>query len=250
MRTRGGRLVPIVLVVLAARSGAQELGPGERAAIDSGRQVVIAEKVKGSSWPRLTVYQFIAGSPEEVAAVFFDYERHASFLPNVRRSRISRVLDSATAEVDYTLRVPIVSDESYTVRDRLTSSVIDSGTDVRSYRVEWTLVRATSTKAADGEARFEPYRDGTLLTYRNLVVPGSRLAGLGFIRGRAQRDVRATVRAIAAQVVKERTHDRALLDEQVRALRAVAGHPRIGEPTPPPPEQLERVLPSLAPSGA
>ena len=74
-------------------------------------------------------------------------------------------------------------------------------------------------KAADGEALFAPYRDGTLLTYRNLVVPGSRLAGLGFIRGRAQREVEATVRAIAAQVVTMRTNDRPRLDEQVRALR-------------------------------
>jgi hypothetical protein len=170
------------------------------------------------------VYQFVAASPEEAAAVFVDYERHASFLPNVKRSRISLVLDSATVEVDYTLRVPIVADESYTVRDRLTSTVPDSGGS-RSYRVEWTLVRATSTKAADGEALFAPYRDGTLLTYRNLVVPGSRIAGLGFIRGRAQREVEATVRAIAAQVVTVRASDRPRLDEQVRALRAITGYP-------------------------
>jgi len=126
-------------------------------------------------------------------------------------------------EVDYTLRVPIVKDESYTVRDHLTSVLSDSVTRARSYRVEWTLVRASSTKAADGEAVFAPYRDGTLLTYRNLVVPGSRMAGLGFIRGRAQREVEATVRAIAEQVAKQRASDRGLLDQQVRALRAMVG---------------------------
>lgn len=228
MRVRCRCLLPAVMVPMAAwpvRSDAQSLGSAERAAIDSGRQVVVTEKVPGSSWPRVTVYQFVAGSPEEAAAVFVDYERHASFLPNVKRSHIRRVIDSATVEVDYTLRVPIVADESYTVRDHVTSAVADSVGAARSYRVEWTLVRATSTKAADGEALFEPYRDGTLLTYRNLVVPGSRLAGLGFIRGRAQRDVAATVRAIAEQVVTERARDLPLLDQQVRALRAMTSHP-------------------------
>jgi hypothetical protein len=219
------RFLAAIMVAAAVRTGAQELGPAQLAAIDSGRQVVVTEKVPGSSWPRVTVYQFVAASPEEAAAVFVDYERHASFLPNVKRSRISLVLDSATVEVDYTLRVPIVADESYTVRDRLTSTAADSVGAGRSYRVEWTLVRATSTKAADGEALCAPYRDGTLLTYRNLVVPGSRIAGLGFIRGRAQREVEATVRAIAAQVVTVRVNDRPRLDEQVRALRAITGYP-------------------------
>ncbi len=216
-------VMALAILTPAALLGAQSLSTEQTAAIDSGRQVVITEKVSGSSWPRVTVYQFIAGSAEEAAAVFADFGRHAAFLPNVKRSHVSRVVDSATIEVDYTLSVPIVKDESYTVRDHLTSALSDSVTGTRSYRVEWTLVRASSTKAADGEALFQPYRDGTLLMYRNLVVPGSRMAGLGFIRGRAQREVEATVRAIAEQINKERAGDRALLDHQVRALRAIVG---------------------------
>jgi hypothetical protein len=213
----------LMLSAPPALSRAQSISVERRAAIDSGRQVVITEKMSGLSWPRVTVYLFIPGSAEEAAAVFADFERHAAFLPNVKRSHVSRVVDSATVEVDYTLRVPIVKDESYTVRDHLTSVLSDSVTGVRSYRVEWTLVRASSTKAADGEAVFAAYRDGTLLTYRNLVVPGSRMAGLGFIRGRAQREVEATVRAIVEQVLKERASDRALLDRQLSALRAMVG---------------------------
>ena len=223
MDTSRRLFVAAVLTASGARAEAQGLDSTQMAAIDSGRQVVVAEKVAGSSWPRVTVYQFISGRPEEATAVFTQYESHASFLPNVKRSRISLAVDSATVEVDYVLNVPIVADESYTVRNRLTSLPSDSADEARSYRVEWTLVRASSTKAADGHALFEPYRDGTLLTYRNLVIPGSRLAGLGFIRGRAQREVEATVRAIAARVAKARAEERQLLDEQVRALRAAIG---------------------------
>lgn len=225
MRIRDWRVLSALLMAVAAGANAQGLDAIQRAAIDSGRQVVVLEKVPGSSWPRVSVYQFVPGSTEEAAAVFADYERHVSFMPNVKRSSISRTLDSGTVEVDYVLNVPIVSDESYTVRDHLTSSGPDSGSSERSYRVEWTLVRASSTKSADGEARFEPHGDGTLMTYRNLVVPGSRLAGLGFIRNRAQREVAATARAIGDRVVTQRTGDRSLLDRQVQALRAMVGAP-------------------------
>lgn len=225
MRNRDWRFLFALLMALATRASAQGLDAVQRAAIDSGRQVVVSEKVSGSSWPRVTVYQFVPGSTEEAAAVFADYEHHVSFMPNVKRSRISRTIDSTTVEVDYVLNVPIVSDESYTVRDRLTSTGSDSGSSARSYRVEWTLVRASSTKSADGEARFEPHGDGTLMTYRNLVVPGSRLAGLGFIRNRAQHEVAATARAIGDRVVQQRTGDRSLLDRQVQALRVLIGAP-------------------------
>jgi hypothetical protein len=225
---RGPRLfwaATVVLVMTSPVEG-QGLSAADSAIIDAGRQIVIVEKVPSSRWPRVTVRQFIDATPEEAAAVFADYERHVLFLPNVRHSKISRVLDSATVEVDYVLDVPLVSDESYTVRDHLTSDSTVGPPPVRTYQVAWTLVRASSTKAADGAAHFAPYREGTLMTYRNLVVPGSRLAGLGFIRGRAQREVEATARAIAEQVAKQRTGDRALLDSQIRALRAMIPEPQ------------------------
>jgi hypothetical protein len=182
--------------------------------------VIVTEVVAGSAWPRITVLQFVAGSPEESAAVFMDYARHASFVPNVLVSRVSRVVDPATQEVDYVLSVPIAPDEAYTVRNRVSSTVPARTGEPHAYRVEWTLVRATSTRSAQGEALFEPYRGGTLFTYRNLVVPGGRIAGLGFIRRRAQQDVEATALAIATQVVRLRASDRALLDRQLKALRA------------------------------
>ena len=226
MRSPAGRPLLVALLatgVLAEPLVAQRLAGADSAAIDAGRQVVRAEDVPGSSWPRVTVYQYIAATPVEAAAVFVDYDRHAGFLPKVKKSQVSRVVDPSTAEVDYTLDVPIVSDESYTVRNRVTREVAADSTGADTFQVEWTLVRATTTKAADGSARFEPYRDGTLLTYRNLVVPGSRLAGLGFIRGRAQREVEATARALGERVLQMRTGDRTLLDEQVSALRTMTG---------------------------
>lgn len=214
------------VAALALPGGAQtaELTPEHRQTLEKGGQVFLTWSVPQSSWPRACVFERIAATPEEATAVFIDYERHRAYIPGIKKSKISRVLDPATVEVDYTLALPIVSDEDYTVRDRV-SSVASSTT----YTVEWTLVRASSTKATDGRVRFEPFRQsssepaGTLMSYCNLVTPGSRLAKLGVIKSRALKQVRETAHAVAMQIQRERTGDRALLDAQVKALRAALG---------------------------
>lgn len=204
--------------VAVAQSDLSQLTAAQRAALDAGQPVVVTDEVTGVAWPRVTVRRVIPGPPDEAAAVFADYARHASFLPNVLRSEVSRVVDSVSAEVSYELSVPIVADEAYTVRNTIAALSANDPRTPRGYRIAWTLVRATSTKAADGEARFEPYQGGTLFTYRNLVVPGGRIAGLGVIKRKAQRDVEATAAAIAEQVARVRSSDRTRLDSLRRAL--------------------------------
>ena len=224
MMFRCWRISLLTIGVALSRGDAQataELRADQRKAIEAGGQVFRTWEVPQSSWPRACVYERIDATPEEAAAVFVDYERHRSFIPGITKSTISRVVDPATAEVDYTLDVPIVADEHYTVRDRVS---VDSGSG--SYQVDWSLVRASSTKATVGGVRFEPFRaDGdaaasTLMAYCNLVTPGSRLAKLGFIKSRAMKQVRETAHAVATEVRRERTTDRALLDAQLTALRA------------------------------
>jgi hypothetical protein len=187
--------------------------------------VLVTQDVEGSSWPSACTYQRVDAAPEEVAAVFADYSRHKIFIPGLKKSTISRVVDRATMEVDYVLDVPIVADEAYTVRDSVSAS-----SNGEEYRVEWSLVRATSTRATIGSVRFERYsaapgtpddaHGGTLMTYCNLVTPGSRLAKLGFIKSRAMDQLRATATSIAREAERERTKAPALLAAQLRSLRA------------------------------
>lgn len=234
-----GTLLALVIgsAVAVSQPTLPVLSASQRDALDAGRPVVITDDVAGVAWPRVTVLRVIPGPPDEAAAVFADYARHATYLPNVLRSEVSRVVDSVTAEVSYVLSVPIVADESYTVRNTITADAALDPRQPRAYRIAWTLVRASSTKAADGEARFESYRGGTLFTYRNLVVPGGRIAGLGVIKRKAQRDVEATAAAIAERIATVRSTDRAGLDALRRALPdSPYRSPRAsGSPTRPPP---------------
>jgi hypothetical protein len=188
---------------------------------DGGGQVFVRRDVAGLPWPAVDVYQYIDALPEQAAAVFFDYGLHRTYIPGVRQSRVSAIVDPSTVEVDYVVSVPIVSDERYTVRNHLCT--YHGGA---SYGVDWTLVRASSTKATIGHVRFEQHVDarlgkrGTVMAYSNFVTPGSRLAHLGLVKTRATQQMRETAWAIVRRVEAEQATDRALLEKQIGALRA------------------------------
>jgi hypothetical protein len=120
--------------------------------------------------------------------------------------------------VDYVVDVPVVRDERYTVRDHVTRA------STGAYRVTWTLVRATSTKSTSGYCRFSAYTAATsgtpaatLIEYHNFVIPGSRLAGLGFVRSRALRQSEQTVEAMVRRTAEVQRDPNAM----ARALAAL-----------------------------
>lgn len=187
----------------AASRTEPQLTAAQRDSINRGDLVLITERRPTSAWPAVTIYAYIETSPERAAAVFTNYEQHVEYMPQLLRSKISRVVDRATVEVDYRVVVPVLKDEEYTVRNHLTRP------ESAAYRVAWEMQRATSTKATVGHALFTPYvngrtgKSGTLLEYYNFVTPGSGLAGLPFVRSRSIRQISETVRAIARQAEKE-----------------------------------------------
>ena len=219
-------LCALLVLTVTRIGGAQPLpDSSERVKLDAAAQLVREERVAGSAWPRVTIRQFVAAAPLEAAAVFADYPRHATYLPGVRSASISKQVNGAVAEVDYLLDVPLFPDEAYTVRDSI--SVTDNGA---GYCVDWVMVRARSTRAIRGSARFQPYRnsrsgvDGTLITYENLVTPGQAFAGP--LKGRALAQVRQTVTSLVAEIERVRRDQPALLASQTEALLRAVGSRR------------------------
>lgn len=189
----------------------QELPAARQSDVSGGKQIVITESIEGKIWPRVKIYRTVNASPEEVAAVFVDYENGKSFIPNLIKSKISKQVSSCNVEVDYGIDVPILPDEYYTVRNILEKS--DLG-----YVIKWKLLRAVQTKDSEGSLRIQPWQGKAVICYQNLVTPGSGMAVL--LRGKAISQMQDTVRAIAAQVEKEKASDPALLEQQVKALRS------------------------------
>ena len=178
----------------------------------AGEQVVVIENVEGIAWPRVKVYRYINADPEQVAAIFFDFENAKNFVPNVFKSEISNRVGPCTMEVDYGLDVPIFPDEYYTVRNSLRML------DENSYCIEWKLLRAVMTKDSVGNFRVEPWEGKSLTCYQNLVTPSSNVAVL--LRGRAIEQMKETAKALANEVEKVRSSNPAGLKKQIATLRA------------------------------
>ena len=189
-----------------------ELDAADRAKVLAGHQVLLQEKVAGKPWPRVRVYQLVHAMPEEVAAVFFDYNNSKTFVPDLLHSKISKKISPCVLEVDYEVEVPILADEAYTARNDLKT------TEDGGYRVTWNLVRALQTKDATGHLRIEPHGEGeAVICYTNLVTPSSGMAGI--LEKLAIGRMEKTVRSMVHQVQNQKTQHPADLARQVEALR-------------------------------
>jgi hypothetical protein len=197
---------------LLADSLLSELSSAQRCQVHDGSQVIITENVEGKPWPRIKVYRLVDASPEQVTAVFFDYESAKSFVPNVIKSQISNRLSACTMDVDYGLDVPVFPDEFYTVRNNL--KLIDEN----SYCIDWKLLRSVLTKDSIGNIRIEPWEGKAVICYQNLVTPASNIAVL--LRGKAIEQMKETTQALAERVEKEKTANLPGLKRQIAALRA------------------------------
>jgi antitoxin (DNA-binding transcriptional repressor) of toxin-antitoxin stability system len=156
---------------LARAEIADELSADELARVKAGEQVTITEDMEGSVWPRITVYSKVSATPEEMMAVFWDFNHHKDFFDGMKRSEVSRVLQPHEVMVDYTMFFPVVMgisvpDENYTAHDLL--STYDGG---RSYRCTWTKERSDTIKDVSGSFRAEEFEGGALIAYQSFIVP-------------------------------------------------------------------------------
>ena len=189
-----------------------ELNAADRAMVLSGRQVLLQEEVAGKPWPRVRVYQLVRATPEEVAAVFFDYNNSKTFVPDLLHSKISKRISPSVLEVDYEVDVPILADEAYTARNEL------EATAGGGFKVSWKLLRALQTKDATGHLRIEPRGEGeSIICYTNLVTPSSGMAGI--LETLAIARMEKTVESMVRQVQNQKANHPKDLARQVAALR-------------------------------
>jgi hypothetical protein len=190
----------------------------DQAQVQRGEPAVHFVDDPSSAWPKIYIYQRIDASAEEAAAVYTDYELQHTYIPRLKKSHISKQLTARSAEVDFEVDIPLYPDERFTARNELS---LDE--PQRTYKIEWKLVRASSTKDSTGTACFKPYAGAALFAYYNFVVPGSSMAGIGVIKDHAKQQAQDTVQAIRKQVEKERAQDQDHLAKQVQALRSALG---------------------------
>jgi len=204
----------VALLVLAPPASANllaNLSHTQREAVAKGELVVLEEEILGKPWPRVRIYKRIKATPEEVAAVFFDYNQAKTYIPDVLESKISKTISPRVLEVDYEVEVPILKDEAYTARNEM--KAFEGG-----YQISWVLLRALQTKAAEGNLRIEPFEGGeSVIRYTNLVTPSSGMAKI--LRGPALARMQKTVLAIAHKVEQQQSAHPTELNLQIDRLR-------------------------------
>lgn len=216
------RFLAVALSLLAICSSqvlagdlAAELTPSQLKQIREGVQVVEVEDVGDCPWPRVTIYQKVHAGPEEVAAVFFDFEDSKRFIPNVLKADISRRISPMVMEVDYAINIPILPDEYYTVRNTLSQSA------PKCYGISWKLLKAAQTKDSVGSFHTEPFEDGALMRYQNLVTPGSSMAGL--LRKLAIGQMEDAATAIVDRAESLKKSDPGELEPKVQRMQTALG---------------------------
>lgn len=190
------------------------LGADDQNSVKNGNQVTKTAPGQGSPWPQVWVYQRIDATPEDAMAVFADYNRQSEYVPDIVYSKVTKQIDKATAEVSYSLATHFFlhPHEDYTVRDHVSS--YDNGA---SYRMDWTLVSADTTRGTVGNARFEALGTGTLLAYYNFVTPPGIAGGEG---AKEVSGVQASVAKIVERIQATRVANQSLIQQELAALRA------------------------------
>jgi len=189
--------------------------------IDRGEAVQVLTPVAESAWARSTVYQFIAATPEQCAAVLADYALQSSYVPKLKSSRVLKV-DGTETDVEYVVSIPIFPDERSVSRQH----VVKSGDE---YRVEWHTVADSAAKGSvtTGSATFRPMtnrrtgKTGTLMIHDQSVVPASMFARVPMVRKKAVETSREVAAAIGKQVEKEIAHDAGRMRAQIAAMQAI-----------------------------
>ena len=193
----------LLLVGATASLSAEELlwsalTKRQQAELLEGKAVEVEEIVPESAWPRFIIYQMVNSSPADVAAVFWNCDRAPDYIPNCLSVRIIHQPHPWIIEAEYTLGMPFfLSDEVYVSRNELRRH------SASEYEISWNLL-------------VQEHQGKTLLRYTNLVVPGSRIAGL--LRATASSHVLESVQALVKRVVWELEKSPSLLQKQLGTL--------------------------------
>ena len=202
----------IVALVSFARAGSIDgLNDTDRRRLERGEVVVKTQALADYPWPEVSAYKKAGATPDEVMAIYVDFEGQATYLPRMTTSRILKQLNSHSWHVFYEYKTPLT--ERYTLQ-------VTVGRAGDGYRASWDLIAARHTRRLSGEMRVEPFGAEALITYTNRVDPGLLGRLFGSPETAAER-LEETVQALAARVERLRAVEPSTLRQLVNAWKAM-----------------------------
>jgi hypothetical protein len=213
---RAGLVALLVFIQLSPAWGNEELTAAEKRQLGHGELIVRTRQVEGYPWPQVTVYRRVAASPEEVMAVYADFDNQAGYLPRLVESRIVERVSRNSFRVSYEYEVT-GPNERYTVL-----AVVSRAPG--GYRVTWDLVTARYARRLNGQVKVEAQGGGAVIEYSNVVDPGFFGVRLGSPETTVSQ-LRETVQALTAHVERFRVEQQEKLRALTLTLKSMLGEP-------------------------
>jgi hypothetical protein len=160
----------------------------------TGKELIIhSREISKCPWPEITVFTLIDVLPVEAAALFSDYRDHKKYIPDLIKSDPIRKIAGNEIIVDFEMHIPWpLANSKYS-----TGNVFNK-LDNNRYEICWYLVESDSLVDSKGAVQFIPYGKKTLLKYKSLIHPDSRLASI--FSSKARSGITKTVQAIVAYI--------------------------------------------------
>ncbi len=162
-------------------------------ALKYGRLYIQKKKIKGSPWPEITIITSIDATPEQSAAIFFAYDEHKEFIPDLLISKPIRYLSPTKLHIYFEMNLPWPVRNSKFITNNILSEIKGGG-----YKIRWEFVKSNSTKDSYGGVSFIPYKNKTMLIYENYTLPKSGLARI--FKKAALKKVKKTVFSIKSRI--------------------------------------------------
>jgi hypothetical protein len=180
-----------------------ELTQTELAKLTNKELIVHSKDIPKRPWPEITIFTLIDVLPVEAAALFSDYQDQKKYIPDLMKSDPKKKLAENETVVDFEMQTPWpLANSKYSTGNVFKKLENDQ------YEISWYLVESDSLVDSKGIIQFAPFGKKTLLKYRSLIHPDSKLASL--FSSRVRSGTTKTVRAIVTYMeeTKRRNPDK------------------------------------------
>ncbi len=199
--------VILLFITLPTLRAQQDFTLEEWKKLNEGEVIVRREKVNNAPWPKIICFFKAQADPLSSVAVFAAYEHQTTYIPKLRKAKISKLVGPTEIWVDYIMDMPWpLNDGRYTHGHHLHQ--LKSHT----YQVSWFLVQSNQAKNVKGLAKFSPYPKSTnqsLVEYHSFIHPKSFFAPL--FKGNMVKDLTDSIHAIQGEIKRIYHHDKSLL---------------------------------------
>jgi hypothetical protein len=156
----------------------------------TNRELIVHSKdIPKRPWPEITIFTLIDVLPVEAVALFSDYQDQKKYIPDLMKSDPRKKIVENETVVDFEMQTPWpLANSKYSTGNVFKKLENDQ------YEISWYLVESDSLVDSKGTIQFVPFGKKTLLKYKSLIHPDSKLASL--FSSRVRSGTSKTVRAI------------------------------------------------------